>query len=106
MIYKIDDIILMLGQGAFLRKKQQIVECEVELFHPDKRVEIIEWKLYHRFRNRGLGRRIAIPSKNNSSGRMFEGMPGYDEYYYYGLSEKGMMEFYLLQKEKKTVNEK
>ncbi|ROL61149.1 hypothetical protein D9V86_07285 [Bacteroidetes/Chlorobi group bacterium ChocPot_Mid] len=96
-----DNIILKLGHGAFLRRKQTIGEGPVELLNPDKTIENVEWEVYHKFRNHGYGECIAFPSKYSDSTGIYDGIPGHDNYYYFGLSDKGKEMFYLLQKGKK-----
>ena len=95
-------VIVKLGHGAFMRKKMATGECEVELMNPDKSTEQIDYAVYHEIRNKGFGEMIATPSKYaaGDAGGMFSGIPGHDEYYYFGLNLKGKELFYELQKGK------
>ncbi len=96
-----NQIILALGQGAFLRRKTPHGEGPTELLSPDKTVVPVEWEVYHKFRKQGYGECFAHPSKYaDSNDILFKNTPGHDEYYYYGLNDKGKEMFYLLQKGK------
>lgn len=96
------DIVLRLGRGAFFRKIEPNGKGEIQLMNPDKTVEVIDWELYHKFRSKGYGELVAYPSCYAAgSSLLFEGIPGHDSFYYFGLSEKGKQFFYELMKESK-----
>ena len=97
-----NEIILALGQGAFLRRKQAFGEGPAEMLNTDKTVVPVPYEDYHKFRNQGHGECIALPSKYaDSTDVLFKDTPGHDNYFYYGLNDKGKEMFYLLQKGKK-----
>ena len=96
-----DEIILALGNGAYIRRKFATVKGELELFFPDQTIIALDWGVYYKFRFYGYCECIATPSKYAShKDIMFKGIPGHDEYYYFGLNEKGKELFYLLKKGK------
>jgi hypothetical protein len=94
------DIIIKLGHGAFFRKIQSNGKGDVELMLVDKSTVPVDFELYHSIRNKGLCGQIAVPAKCAVPNNLFEGNPGEDQFYYYGLNEKGKSLFYEIQKEK------
>lgn len=99
-----DEIILALGKGAFIRRKYAYCQGEVELLFPDKTIMPLEWEEYYKCRFQGYVECIATPSQYASQTEiMFNGHPGHDEYYYFGLNDKGKELFYLLHKGRNNV---
>lgn len=103
MKISLKNIIIKLGDGALLRRKTANGEGPVELFNTNRSIELIDWEVYHDFRNKGYGECKYYPSKYSSNDGLFANIPGHDEYYYFGLNEKGKEYFVELNKEKKNV---
>lgn len=99
----LNKIIILLGNGALFRRKNVNGEGPCEIFHTNKSIEQVDWEVYHNFRNKGYGECVAYPAKYSSNDGLFADIPGYDEYYYFGLNEKGKEYFVELNKGKKNA---
>ena len=99
----LNKIIILLGNGALLRKKVAVGEGPVELLYIDRSIEQVDWQDYHNFRKQGYGTIVAYPSKYSSNDGLFANIPGHDEYYYFGLNDKGKEYSHHLLKGKNNV---
>jgi len=96
-------LIILLGNGALLRKKVAVGEGPVEILHVNKSIEPLDWQDYHNFRKQGYGTIVAYPAKYSAYDGLFANIPGHDEYYYFGLNDKGKDLFHHLLKGKTNV---